>query len=151
MELQLTEILLFTAVLAALLSFLFLFLTSGKNSGIIRSKSKIKSQTKDHAKEDVQILEVFDYLGTKIVHENGVYTVNDRGKVTVYKSWIELPEKYQKMVRELDSRSVKSQSNTDYFLESINGNYFLTAPGGKKTRYRSLSEIPAHIRKAIGK
>ncbi|HMV78461.1 MAG TPA: hypothetical protein PLJ29_08910 [Leptospiraceae bacterium] len=151
MELQLTEILLFTAVLAALLSFLFLFLTSGKNSGIIQSKSKIKSQTKDHAKEDVQILEVFDYLGTKIVHENGVYTVNDRGKVTVYKSWIELPEKYQKMVRELDSRSVKSQSNTDYFLESINGNYFLTAPGGKKTRYRSLSEIPAHIRKAIGK
>lgn len=151
MELQLTEILLFTAVLAALLSFLFLFLTSGKNSGIIHSKSKIKSQTKDHAKEDVQILEVFDYLGTKIVHENGVYTVNDRGKVTVYKSWIELPEKYQKMVRELDSRSVKSQSNTDYFLESINGNYFLTAPGGKKTRYRSLSEIPAHIRKAIGK
>ncbi|HNF13006.1 MAG TPA: hypothetical protein PK453_05000, partial [Leptospiraceae bacterium] len=144
MELQLTEILLFTAVLAALLSFLFLFLTSGKNSGIIQSKSKIKSQTKDHAKEDVQILEVFDYLGTKIVHENGVYTVNDRGKVTVYKSWIELPEKYQKMVRELDSRSVKSQSNTDYFLESINGNYFLTAPGGKKTRYRSLSEIPAH-------
>ncbi|HNH10483.1 MAG TPA: hypothetical protein PK683_18420, partial [Leptospiraceae bacterium] len=126
-------------------------LTSGKNSGIIQSKSKIKSQTKDHAKEDVQILEVFDYLGTKIVHENGVYTVNDRGKVTVYKSWIELPEKYQKMVRELDSRSVKSQSNTDYFLESINGNYFLTAPGGKKTRYRSLSEIPAHIRKAIGK
>ncbi len=151
MELQLTEILLFTAVLAALLSFLFLFLTSGKNSDIIQSKSKIKSQTKDHAKEDVQILEVFDYLGTKIVHENGVYTVNDRGKVTVYKSWIELPEKYQKMVRELDSRSVKSQSNTDYFLESINGNYFLTAPGGKKTRYRSLSEIPAHIRKAIGK
>jgi hypothetical protein len=55
------------------------------------------------------------------------------------------------MIKELDQRSLKAKQNDDYFLECINGIYYLTMPGGKRKRYEKLSDIPENIRRAVGK
>nr|MBP9888210.1 hypothetical protein [Leptospiraceae bacterium] len=102
-------------------------------------------------KTEQSILEIFDYLGTKIVHENGTYTVNHKGKVSFYKSWSEVPIQFQKMVKELDNRSGLAKKNDDYFLEVINGIYYLTMPDGTIKKYKRLTDVPAYIRKAVGK
>ncbi|MCC6276232.1 MAG: hypothetical protein IT569_10275 [Leptospiraceae bacterium] len=57
------------------------------------------------------------------------------------------------MVKELDKRSDPMQNkNADgFFMEVINGIYYVTMPNGKKKRYNSLKDIPVRIRKLIGK
>jgi hypothetical protein len=144
-DIQWTEIYLLGSVLIVFLCFLYLLLF------------KAPKILKSHKKEDPapappqKILEVFDYLGTKIIHENGTYTVNHKGRIGFYKTWDNLPTEYKKMVKELDSRSLEEKSGEDYFLEIINGLYYLTMPGGKKKKFNSLNEIPPDIRKALGK
>ncbi|MDX1957744.1 MAG: hypothetical protein SFU98_04175 [Leptospiraceae bacterium] len=145
-DLQPTEIYLYCATAVAIFSFLYLIIM-GKDT----KKVQVNQEKKKEEKDDLNIIEIFDYLGTKIIHENGKYTVNHEGKVHTYNSWLELAPKFQKMVKELDSRSQETKKSDDYFLETINGFYYLTFPGGKKKKYRSLSEIPEKIRKAIGK
>lgn len=149
LDLQKTEIYFFIALLfAAFILFLF----------YIKSKMKPKELVLNEIDEKISkpkigtdILEVFDYLGTKIMHENGTYTVNYQGKVAFFKSWDILPVKFQKMVLELEERSKKAQEKGDYFLEIINGVYKLTLPNGKTKKYKRLEDIPTHIRKIIGK
>jgi hypothetical protein len=104
-----------------------------------------------NAKKDpsLQVMEIFDYNGTKILHQDGTYTVNDKGVVTNYSNWNFLPKNYQRMVKELDKRSL-GEKGEDYFLEILNGFYYVSLPGGKKKRYDSISEIPPHIRKRLG-
>lgn len=58
---------------------------------------------------------------------------------------------FQKMVKELDNRSGLAQKNDDYFLEVINGIYYLTMPDGTIKKYKRLTDVPAYIRKAVGK
>ncbi|MCB1179141.1 MAG: hypothetical protein KDK36_16265 [Leptospiraceae bacterium] len=149
MKLQVTEIFLYVSLLIAIVSLFLLIIGSGKNIKINKPKKEKKPKEKKD-KNDTDVLEVFDYLGIKIIHENGKYTVNNKGKLKTYNSWIELPPNYQKMVKELDNRSLQKKSG-DYFLETINGVYYLTYPNGKRKKYKRLSDIPANIRKAVGK
>ena len=97
----------------------------------------------------MQVIEIFEYYGTKILHQDGTYTVNDKGVVTNYSNWNLLPKMYQTMVKELDKRSL-GEKGQDYFLEMLNGFYYVSLPGGKKKRYDSINDIPPHIRKRIG-
>ena len=71
--------------------------------------------------------------------------------VTFYKSWELVPIQFQKMVKELDNRSGLAKKNDDYFLEVINGIYYLTMPDGTIKKYKRLTDVPAYIRKAVGK
>ncbi|TGN20463.1 hypothetical protein [Leptospira idonii] len=110
------------------------------------SSKEGKGKSKDPA---LQVMEIFDYNGTKILHQDGAYTVNDKGVVTNYSNWNLLPRNYQAMVKELDKRSL-GEKGQDYFLEMINGFYYVSQPGGKKKRYDSISDIPPDIRKKLG-
>lgn len=141
-----TEIYMLLAVTICFLSFFVLLVF---RYPVVKIKNK--EIEVDDPKPTPNIMEVFDYLGTKIIHENGTYTVNQKGRVGFYRTWDDLPMEYKKMVKELDSRSQETKSGDDYFLEIVNGLYYLTMPGGKKKKYNSLSEIPSHIRKALGK
>lgn len=149
-NLQLTEINLYISLFVAFVVLIILYLRSGsKRKKIIQQVESEPDSSKP--KTEQSILEIFDYLGTKIVHENGTYTVNHKGKVTFYKSWSEVPMQFQKMVKELDNRSGLAQKNDDYFLEIINGIYYLTMPDGNIKKYKRLTDVPAYIRKAVGK
>ncbi|MCB1188830.1 MAG: hypothetical protein KDK90_00235 [Leptospiraceae bacterium] len=77
--------------------------------------------------------------------------VNHQGLVQNYSSWLEMPEQFKKMIKEIDNRSLNNKPDNDYFLEIINGVYFVTTPDGKKRKYKRMSEIPEHIRKVVGK
>jgi hypothetical protein len=149
-DLQLTEIMLYISLFVAFVVLVILYLRSGsKKKRIIKTAESGDNASKP--KQEQSILEIFDYLGTKIVHENGTYTVNHKGKVTFYKSWELVPIQFQKMVKELDNRSGLAKKNDDYFLEVINGIYYLTMPDGSIKKYNRLTDVPAYIRKAVGK
>ena len=150
------ETLIYTAIILSgiLLSYLFLI-----PAGAPRKKEHRRRRTKsasslvnDFGKKpaDVSVMEVFDYGPVKIMHENGLYTVNDCGVVNTFKSWRYLPVKYQRMVKDIDQRAVKSGKD-GYFLDIINGVYHLTMPDGKKKRYNTLNDIPKEIRAIVGK
>jgi hypothetical protein len=147
-DLQPTEIYLYLSLLTAMF---VLFLIYIKSKIVKKKPVQIIKNPFDEKKPEADILEIFDYLGTKIIHENGSYTVNSKGKVSFYKTWAEVPLRYQNMVVELDKRSNESQKKGDYFLEIINGVYKLTLPNGSIKKYKRLSDIPTNIRKAIGK
>ncbi|MCZ8341432.1 MAG: hypothetical protein O9301_00220 [Leptospira sp.] len=123
---------------------------SSKSDPSKRDKNKdTKNQRKSGSDSNLQVMEIFDYNGTKILHQDGAYTVNDKGVVTNYMNWNLLPPKYQIMVKELDKRSL-GEKGQDYFLEMINGFYYVSLPGGKKKRYDSIQDIPPEIRKKVG-
>lgn len=156
-NLQASEIILYISIVISVIALTLLFYnllnTTGdtqKPSSKKTSQNKKKSQKKK-GKKDSNIVEVFDYLGTKIVHDNGHYTVNHQGLIQNYSSWLEMPEQFKKMVKEIDDRSSSNKPENDYFLEIINGVYFVTTPGGKKRKYKSMNEIPEHIRRVVGK
>ncbi|XDD42946.1 hypothetical protein AB3N58_00850 [Leptospira sp. WS60.C2] len=124
--------------------------TKGNAEDFVRGKdTKPKKDSKSPKDNNLKVMEIFDYNGTKILHQDGAYTVNDQGVVTNYMNWNLLPSKYQKMVKELDNRSL-GEKGEDYFLEMINGFYYVSLPGGKKKRYDSIQSIPADIRKRLG-
>lgn len=146
-----TELYLYISLLIAGVGILLLFFLTKSNPVSIKPSLKEKKESKEEESKD-SILEIFDYLGTKIIHENGVYTVNDNSFVQTYSSWNTLPKKYQKMVKELDERSNNKKKNKDdYFLEVINGVYHLTTPDGKQKKYKRLDDIPKHIRVTLGR
>ncbi|MCG9875360.1 MAG: hypothetical protein MH321_11315 [Leptospiraceae bacterium] len=115
-----------------------------------RQDSLVDPKTKK-TNDDIKVLEVFDYNGVKILHEDGLWTVNDTGMIQVYKDWVQIPPKYQKMVKELDNRSIHNKKKPDYFLEILNGFYYVSMPGGKKKKYDTFTDIPVDIRKFLGK
>lgn len=150
------ETLIYTAIILSgiLLTWLFL-IPAGAPSRNNRHKRHINSHrplVNDFGKKpaDISVMEVFDYGPIKIMHENGLYTVNDSGIVNTFKSWRYLPVKYQRMVKDIDQRSVKSGKD-GYFLDIINGVYHLTLPNGKTKRYDTLNDIPKEIRAIVGK
>jgi hypothetical protein len=146
-------------ILFALLAFVgFLLLTFGLlKSKKVNPKKNMESNPNEPSKEilkkkkdpALQVMEIFDYNGTKILHQDGTYTVNDKGVVTNYSNWNLLPNKFQRMVKELDNRSL-GEKGQDYFLEILNGYYYVSLPGGKKKRYNTLNDIPPQIRKRLG-
>ncbi|ABJ74941.1 hypothetical protein [Leptospira borgpetersenii] len=96
------------------------------------------------------VLEVFDYNGIKIMHENGIYTVNTGGEIEVYGSWQTLPSRYQRMVKEMDHRATGEKKAGKYYMEILNGIYYVIFPDGKKHKYRHFEDIPEKIRKNLG-
>ncbi|BDA77226.1 hypothetical protein LPTSP3_g01560 [Leptospira kobayashii] len=124
---------------------------SPKKEKVDAKEKEDPSAKKDKSKQDpsLKVMEIFDYNGTKILHQDGAYTVNDKGVVTNYSNWNLLPKKYQSMVKELDNRSL-GEKGEDYFLEILNGFYYVSLPGGKKKRYDTIADIPPNIRKRLG-
>ncbi|MCZ8155286.1 MAG: hypothetical protein O9264_04140 [Leptospira sp.] len=124
---------------------------SNQDPNDLKEPSKSNGEKTKNSKKGsaLQVMEIFDYNGTKILHQDGAYTVNDKGVVTNYSNWNFLPKTYQTMVKELDQRSL-GEKGKDYFLEILNGFYYVSLPGGKKKRYDSLKDIPDHIRKRLG-
>lgn len=151
---QITEIIFYISMIATVLILLILLIpiAFGENTQTSFKKKTTKPKAKKEKKpeQEKDIVEIFDYLGTKIIHENGTYTVNDQGKVNIYNSWNVLPAKYQKMVQELDNRSLQKETDS-FFLETINGIYHLTFPDGTQKKYKNFEDIPLHVRKTIGK
>lgn len=113
------------------------------------TKNSLKKAKVEKREKELIVTEIFDYNGVKILHEKGVYTVNERGIIAQHSSWDSLPKKYQRMILELDQRS-QGQKGEDYFLEMLNGFYYISEPNGKKKRYDSIDDIPPRIRKNVG-
>jgi len=159
LELNKIEIGIMISLVSAGIFLFYLYFVKSKiaNSSKTNPKSKTSytkenpSLKKNKQQADVNVLEVFDYNGTKILHESGFWTVNDAGMIQVYKDWALIPPKYQKMVKELDNRSIKDQKQADYFLEILNGFYYVSMPGGRKKKYNTFTDIPEDIRKFLGK
>ena len=116
----------------------------------VRSEKKQKKKESPQGKPapDISVKEIFDYGKIKIMHENGIYTINDNGRVMTYKSWRYLPATYQKLVKQVDSGTL-AQNRAGYFLDNINGIFYVTTPEGKKKKYNSMNDIPERIRKLL--
>jgi len=94
------------------------------------------------------IFESFDYNGTKILNTDGVFTILDGGRPQVYDSLEKIPSKYRKMMLEIDD--CKSQPvQGKYFLENLNGKYFVRFPDGRKKKYKAYADIPDRIKKVM--
>ncbi|WCL49609.1 hypothetical protein [Leptospira sp. GIMC2001] len=152
------EIWILTSLILAGIGLLFLYFVGSHPGDKDKTKSKTKYNTDidnpnraSNAQANANVLEVFDYNGVKILHESGIWTVNDAGSVKVFGDWIRVPPKYQKMVKELDNRSIGNEKKPDYFLEILNGFYYVSMPGGKKKKYSTFADIPPDIRKFLGK
>ncbi|AAN51280.1 hypothetical protein ACO2J1_04255 [Leptospira interrogans] len=115
------------------------------NSSINRT-----SDSEDSRNSKMNVLEVFDYNGIKIMHENGIYTVNTGGEIEVYGSWQALPSRYQRMVKEMDHRATGEKKAGKYYMEILNGVYYVIFPDGKKHKYKRFEDIPEKIRKNLG-
>ena len=128
---------------------------SGQSSAGKLSKDKLlqleDKRNGNKKVNDYMVTEIFDYKGTKILHDKGKYIVNHKGRVSTYESWQSLPRQFQLMVKELDKRSQqnKAQKKDDYFMEIINGSYYITTPKGKKKRYDRFNDIPNHVRELL--
>ncbi|ASP41322.1 hypothetical protein AMR47_03210 [Leptospira interrogans] len=115
------------------------------NSSINRT-----SDSEDSRNSKMNVLEVFDYNGIKIMHENGIYTVNTGGEIEVYGSWQALPSRYQRMVKEMDHRATGEKKAGKYYMEILNGVYYVIFPDGKNHNYNRFEDIPEKIRKNLG-
>lgn len=89
------------------------------------------SDLRESKNSKTNVLEVFDYNGIKIMHENGIYTVNTGGEIEVYGSWQTLPSRYQRMVKEMDHRATGEKKAGKYYMEILNGIYYVIFPDGK--------------------
>lgn len=108
------------------------------------------ADSRENKNSKTNILEVFDYNGIKIMHENGIYTVNTGGEIEVYGSWQTLPSRYQRMVKEMDHRATGEKKAGKYYMEILNGVYYVIFPDGKKHKYKHFEDIPEKIRKNLG-
>ncbi|EMY14093.1 hypothetical protein LEP1GSC043_1384 [Leptospira weilii str. Ecochallenge] len=117
--------------------------------GLNSSTDRI-SDPRENKNSKTNVLEVFDYNGIKIMHENGIYTVNTGGEIEVYGSWRTLPSRYQRMVKEMDHRATGEKKAGKYYMEILNGVYYVIFPDGKKHKYRHFEDIPEKVRKNLG-
>ncbi|UOG48543.1 hypothetical protein [Leptospira noguchii] len=108
------------------------------------------SDPEESKNSKTNVLEVFDYNGIKIMHENGIYTVNAGGEIEVYGSWQTLPSRYQRMIKEMDHRATGEKKAGKYYMEILNGVYYVIFPDGKKHKYNRFEDIPEKIRKNLG-
>ncbi|PKA17851.1 hypothetical protein [Leptospira haakeii] len=154
------DYLIFAALALSGLSYLYILLTRNRrqdSKSIVQynipseEPASFDPNEKPKKKEPkVNVLEVFDYNGIKIMHENGMYTVNHAGEIQVYGSWQELPSRYQAMVKEMDKSSIGQKKKGNYYMEVLNGTYYVIFPDGKKHKYPKFEDIPEKIRKALG-
>ncbi|EPG73796.1 hypothetical protein LEP1GSC058_3171 [Leptospira fainei serovar Hurstbridge str. BUT 6] len=154
------EFLIFGAIFLSGIFYLYILLTRGRkpsNKSLVQYNIEPDgyngpdSDPKPKKKEPkVNVLEVFDYNGIKIMHENGLYTVNHAGEIQVYGSWAALPLRYQAMVKEMDKSALGQKKQGNYYMEVLNGTYYVVFPDGKKHKYPKFEDIPEKIRKALG-
>lgn len=140
------------ALLLFILAIILYIFRSNRNTLLGKSKRMLQLEDKRKTRKkinDYMVTEIFDYKGTKILHDKGKYIVNHKGKVSSYDNWQSLPRQFQLMVKELDKRSVEQKKKDDYFMEIINGSYYITTPRGKKKRYDSFNDIPNHVREIL--
>ncbi|MES0490047.1 MAG: hypothetical protein ABUK01_08655 [Leptospirales bacterium] len=110
---------------------------------------KIQTQNlKEVLNSDFGVFESFDYHGTKILNTDGVYTVIDGHKPEVYSSLQTLPSRYRKMMIEIDDCKTQPVKGK-YYLENLNGKYFVRFPDGRKKKYKTYADIPDRIKKVM--
>ncbi|MDH4199853.1 MAG: hypothetical protein OEV66_05665 [Spirochaetia bacterium] len=107
---------------------------------------KNKKQEKPLPK--ISIFESFDYLGTKIYHNDGKYTVVEDDVSRNFSSLNQLPLKYRKMIQEMESRNFSGQKK-NYFMENKNGKYSITFPDGTTKNYKRYGDIPERLKKIL--
>ncbi|TGK06961.1 hypothetical protein EHO59_02240 [Leptospira semungkisensis] len=156
------EFLILAALSISGLSYLYILMTRNRRASDSKSIVQYNIQSDELENEidpnrapkkkepKVNVLEVFDYNGIKIMHENGLYTVNHAGEIQVYASWQALPPRYQAMVKEMDKSSIGQKKKGNYYMEVLNGTYYVIFPDGKKHKYPKFEDIPEKIRKALG-
>ena len=96
--------------------------------------------------KNLSVMETLDYKGTKILNDNGVYTVVENGFNKKYSSIAVLPLPYRKMLAELNGEA-GNLAGHHHILENINGKYYVTFPDGKKKQYKRYHDIPGNIRR----
>jgi hypothetical protein len=109
-------------------------------------KSKNTAEIKTEPK--ISIFEKFDYLGTKIFHNDGKYTVVEDNVSRNFNSLNELPVRYQKMILEMQTKNFQGRKD-NYYMESKNGAYTIVFPDGSKKNYKNYTDIPDNIRKIL--
>lgn len=115
-----------------------------KAAGMFRRDRELDRQFADKMRQNqTSVLESFDYNGVKILNDNGTYTFDDNGRVSVFSSYEELPYHYQKMLAEIDNAR---REKGKVVLETINGRHTVIFPDGKKKKYKRLEDIPPRVR-----
>ena len=114
----------------------------------VKPKKKIETKKETTEEKLPQIYESFDYLGTKIYNNDGLYTVIDEGKSKNYSSIETLPIKYRKMIVDLDHQKYTATEN-NYYLENLNGKYYVRFPNGKRKTFKKYEDIPDKIKKML--
>jgi len=125
-------------------------------SGMVKAIKKTaedapsKIQKKDGPKSEpaVSIFEKFDYMGTKIFHIDGKYTVVEDEVTRNFNSLNELPSRYQKMILEMQTRNFPGKKDS-YYMENKNGIYTVVFPDGTRKTYKSYNEIPEKLKKIL--
>jgi len=95
----------------------------------------------------LQIFEVFDYKGLKIINDNGNYTVNDQGVVRTFGPIEHIPQKYRAILLEFISGEFSGGAHC--YLENTNGKYKVLTPDGRKKEYNDYSAIPDEVKKMM--
>lgn len=125
-------IFLFFFLLIALLLLGFLFPGHSKQ----RPKKTIKKGSPD-------IVESFNYHGINIFQKDGSYLIKDSGKVYHFADLGELPNKYKKILQEIDllASGKPLKGNKSVMLESLNGQTTFTDKKGARERIHSTEEL----------
>lgn len=96
----------------------------------------------------ISVFEKFDYLGTKIFHNDGKYTVVEDGVSRNFNSLNELPSRYRKMILEMETQNFSGRKD-NYYMETKDGAYIIVFPDGTRKKYKNYSDIPDKIKKIL--
>jgi len=118
------------------------------NRKVSKEKKRAKPIEEKPEPKKPQIYETFNYLGTKIYNNDGLYTVVEKDKSKNYSSIETLPIKYRKMIVDLDKQKYNSNPN-NYYLENLNGKYYVRFPNGKRKTFKKYEDIPDKIKKML--
>jgi len=104
-----------------------------------------KKNSENVPSNNVKLFETYDYYGTKIINENGIYTVRDKTGSQIFYSYEELPLAYKKMLSTMQNIGTENKKNA-VAIDFRNNTYYVRTPDGKVRKYKRLSEIPARYR-----
>jgi hypothetical protein len=148
-NLELSAIILLAVFFAGF--YIWLFLHSGKQKSLEYPEKEKKRTLKIETVKKVpqiSVFESFDYLGTKIYHNDGKYTVVEDNVSRNFNSINELPSKYRKMILEMEAQKFSGRKN-NYYMENRNGKYFVVFPDGTKKQYKNYQSIPENLKKIL--
>jgi len=143
----------FLVISVAALFFIVYLSITGRLSDNARANRRVsipqatgpKKKSDNVPSGNVKLFETYDYYGTKIINENGIYTVRDKTGSQVFYSHEELPLAYKKMLSTMQNIGSENKKNA-VSIDFRNNTYYVRTPDGKVRKYKRLSEIPARYR-----